>query len=346
MAVKNIDTKVDVVSRTFDIIKVTKEIDTIDKSIKKIKSKKKNKKKKVTLHSSIQTLNSEYESCDEFEQSSPVATDLPDNTDNQIPSSKAPRIPMHNKVPTLASSNPVATDVAQAKPTILTPFLRQPKILFVKDSVAEAANLRKAEAVTKTRIRFARAMTFISLDHSVESNLQQVVKHNLSNPGRENYQYLVMSAPSNDITCEKNMNTSCRNLLNVAEEALTSHKNLKKVVILNHTPRFDNIKNKKLAEKANATLSHLCKNSRLMGKIAVGSHTLDDFGIGHTHNRRYGSPYDVSYYGVPSGSLEYTKSLTTAIFHELPHLSSSISSRVSDPLPLHNKFLPLQEGNY
>ena len=145
------------------------------------------------------------------------------------------------------------------------------------------------------------------------------------------------------------MNTLCRNLLAVAEEAVISHQNLKKVVILNHTPRFDNIKNKNLSEKANAILFKLCEKSKLKGKITIGSHNLEDFGIGHTHNGRYGSPYDSSYDGVhymgPSGSSEYTRSLITAILHELPELSNSKSSRVSDPFPLRNRFLPLQEGN-
>ena len=145
------------------------------------------------------------------------------------------------------------------------------------------------------------------------------------------------------------MNTSCNNLIKIAEKALFSNKYLKKVIILKHAPRFDNVKNKKLAEKANIILTQLLGNSKLKEKIAIGSHNLDDFGIGHTHNRRYGDStvdhYDGVHYMGSSGSLEYTKSLTTIIFNELPELSNMTERRCAEPLPIFNRFSTLQEGN-
>ena len=241
-SVKNLNTRIDIVGKSFDMVKVTKEIDKLDNTMKKIKRKKKNKKKTFAHNSTIQTV-SEFETSDECPQSS-LASNVQSGASNVQSSGHESH----------TASNPVQ---ANEQP-VLTPFLRQPKILFVKDSVADVANLRKAEAVTRTRIRSARAVTSVSLDNSVESNLEQVVKHHLANPGREAYKFLIMSAPSNDITTDNNMNTSCNNLIKIAEKALVSNKYLKKVIILKHAPRFDNVKNKKLKLKRPISFSLNC----------------------------------------------------------------------------------------
>ena len=87
-----------------------------------------------------------------------------------------------------------------------TPYLRQPKILFVRDSVSSAVNVREAEKCTRTRIRPVNAVSTDS-----KHNFENVVKHHLDNPGREDYRMLVLSAPSDDITAivdEKTMSKS------------------------------------------------------------------------------------------------------------------------------------------
>ena len=49
------------------------------------------------------------------------------------------------------------------------------------------------------------------------------------------------SARSEDPTdiFKKKVESSCKNMIQVAEKALTTHSSLKKVTIMNHAPRFD-----------------------------------------------------------------------------------------------------------
>ena len=238
-----------------------------------------------------------------------------------------------------------------------TPYLQKPNILFVRDSVSEAANLRILETLTNARIRPARKVVF--------NDLEQTVKQNLNNSGREEFEYLVLSAPSNVITemrsseessLNENVFKSCKQVIKVAEEALTMKSSLKGVIIMNHSPRFDSQKMSKLAKMANSILNSELNKSSLKHKISVGVHSLEDFGIGKTHNRRYlnniTGHYDGLHFFGPSGSLEYTKSLAKAMQNNLVNHSTKINksstanSQVSSSLLSHNRFSVLGEGNY
>ena len=136
------------------------------------------------------------------------------------------------------------------------------KVLYVRYSLAHRANLRLIEESLKCRIRSVKAYSSNRDDKArwPEKNFAQVIQNNLSNPGLEKYDILVMSAPTVDITnltpsrmsrqeCEAKIEESCTNMLNIANEALSVH-NLK-VVIMDHAPRFDSREKAHLASFAN-----------------------------------------------------------------------------------------------
>ena len=117
----------------------------------------------------------------------------------------------------------------------------------------------------------------------------------MKNPGSEHYKYLVISAPTKDISdayltgndAEKNAIQTCQSLVNIAENALKAGKAIEKVVIIEHHPRFDDKKKASLAQLANSTLHHLRGLSSVKDKICIGSHTLHSYGIGKTFENRY-----------------------------------------------------------
>ena len=112
---------------------------------------------------------------------------------------------------------------------------------------------------------------------------------------------------------KQNIEKSCQDMFSIAYQALSEHNNLKKVVIMEHTPRFDDEAKANLAKYANKTLHEILKASPMKHNIVVGGHNLKDFGIGKTHENRYWDKktrkYDgVHYYGL-SGPDHYTRSV-------------------------------------
>ena len=99
-------------------------------------------------------------------------------------------------------------------------------------------------------------------------------------------------------------------------------------------PRFDNLSNSKLANLANTTIVKLLEESCFKDKIEIGKHMITEYGVGKTHNKRYGSLETGKYDGIhlfgPTGAYEYTKSLSNI-------LSYAISQ---------NSFSALSEGNF
>ena len=149
---------------------------------------------------------------------------------------------------------PAKNEPIPSKPVKNTSFLRQEKVLFVGDTVGHTGNRRVIEKSRKCRIKSAIAYSSNNNNDArwPELNIADVVDQNLKNPGREEYDILVLSAPTVDIT---NLNTSrlannntetlelqaiesSKNMFNIAQNSLTHNKNLKKVIIMVHTPRF------------------------------------------------------------------------------------------------------------
>ena len=227
--------------------------------------------------------------------------------------------------PSSSSSNAPASFSRSTPPLIKTTFMQQPKILYVGDSVAQTVNLRHVEKSLKCRIRSVKANS-TSADGWPNKNFRNVVDFHLKNPGIEKFDSVVMSAPSVDITnideftkeeAEMVVINSCKNMVKIAEEALEEHRDLTKVVIMEHSPRFDNETNSNLAILANSTLSQLWVLSPHKDRIAVGRHSLESPGIGSTHLGRYKNRTTGQYDGVhlygSTGVRDYTDSIKTIL---------------------------------
>ena len=104
---------------------------------------------------------------------------------------------------------PSSSSSSRSKPiqSKKTSYLCQPNVLYVGDSVGHTANLLIIEKSQNCRIRSARAYSSVK-DSSArwpEKNFTNVVKSNLINQGKDNYDMLVMSSPTVDIS---NLDTS------------------------------------------------------------------------------------------------------------------------------------------
>jgi hypothetical protein len=181
-----------------------------------------------------------------------------------------------------------------------------------------------------------------------EYNFTDCVDYTLKNPGIENFDVLLMSAPTVDIsnmdtskmnpkdsteTFQLNARKSSHNMFRLAERSLRQNNNLKKVIILEHPPRFDQTDvdptslKPALARLANATLGKLWLNSKLKDKIVIGHHSLESSGAGDAHKARYVNPktgkYDgVHLYGV-TGCKDYANSLKSIMMLALPEQNKS-----------------------
>ena len=76
-------------------------------------------------------------------------------------------------------------------------------------------------------------------------------------------------------------------MFNIAQKALSQNKNLSKVIIMEHPPRFDGKLKPELAKLADSTLGQLWVLSPLKGRIIIGRHSLESPAVGLTHMARY-----------------------------------------------------------
>ena len=223
---------------------------------------------------------------------------------------------------------------------------RKPKVLYVGDSVGHTANLRLVEKSSKCIISSARAYSSTNENTArwPEKNFQNVVNNKLRNPGRQQYDILVMSAPTVDITnldtsrlgpnglldlLEQKVVSSCQNMFNIAQHALTQNANLKKVIIMEHSPRFDDNIKSKLAVLANSTMRQLWVISPQKENIYIGLHSLECYGGGSTHLGRYQDhrtgKYDAVHFYGQTGVKDYTDSVKTIFLMTLPEQQSSMA---------------------
>ena len=223
----------------------------------------------------------------------------------------------------------------EAAPVITkSSFQSQPKVLFIGDSVGKIINAHDVELSQKCRVRteFAEG-TQKHLHH--KRRYQNVVDHHLKNPGRENYDFLVLSAPTNDVTnaaydedTEQAVIDSSHNVFNIAQKALNENPYLKKVIVMEHHPRFDSKTNIKLASIANNTLNHLRAISPLKERILIGKHSLHSYGVGLTHEYRYQDKRTGKYDGVhlygPTGQKDFTNSVKSIFLVNLSDWDSNV----------------------
>ena len=237
------------------------------------------------------------------------------------------------------SSSESPDSVVRRRPKQKSKFQSKPKMLYIGDSVGHSASLRKIEEFQNCRIKSERAYSSV-FDKNArwpEFNFSDVVQSSLKKNGGDNPDILVMSAPTVDIsnldtsnltphhqteTFKKKTIQSSQNMFNIAEKALETAPNLKKVIIMEHSPRFDtpdvdptSLK-PNLVRLANATLAGLWFNSPLKDRIVIGHRSLESSGSGVTHYDRYqgrSGKYDgVHLYGR-TGSLDYTNSVKTIL---------------------------------
>ena len=282
------------------------------------------------------------------------------------PSQQKPSMPASSatRSPPVLSSTPSS----HAVPT-LTPrpahykrkksrFLQKPKVLYVGDSVAHNAYFANIEIETNSRIKTTKAYSSVR-DGSARwphKNITEVSQVALTNTHEEDdFSHLILGAPTVDIS---NLDTtkinpgqnieahkqvvmiSCQNIFSAAQNALTKHPQLKKVVIVEHAPRFDvsdmdptGLK-PKLAIFANSYFAQLWHSSPMKDRIVIGKHSLDCSGeqiSARYRNDRSGRYDGVHMYGS-QGKTAYTNSVGQIIKSVLRSSQSSSSSPLSSSL--------------
>ena len=185
-----------------------------------------------------------------------------------------------------------------------------------------------------------------------------------------------MSAPSADLSemntvdlseqedisqFEEHARKSSKNMIKLAEDCIKNHKKLRKVVIMEHLPRFDNPRDDpislkpKLARLANEALTSYLKKSTFKNKISIGKHSLQCARAGDVFNARYRNLRSGQYDGIhlygPTGCSDLTKNLNTVITTNLLSdlgLTKPNEVRNVYTLPTKNRLSPLDSnvGNY
>ena len=255
--------------------------------------------------------------------------------------------PANETKPSSRESTSSATNVPKTefKTKPKSVFLSRPKVLYVGDSVGYTASFMKTEKASNCRISTARAYSSVH-DRQArwpEHNFQDVVKYALAHPGREEYDVLVMTAPTVDITnldtakvspkdstevYQQMIISSTQNMFNTAQRSLEQNPKLKKVILMEHTPRFDSQKSDPTSIKANlvrianATLGQLWLNSSFKNKIFIRRHSLESSGTGPAHTARYVNTYTGRYDGVhlfgETARADYTNSIKSILLLALP----------------------------
>ena len=286
-----------------------------------------------------------------------MSSNLPNSTMSSSPNVKDPPLVSSSNVvfPSTENSSCPTAAINQGEST---PFLRQPKVLYVTDKVGSVANMRLVEKYSSSRIN-------TKITSGSDPHRRHVVFSNLDFPGREQYEYVAMSAPSDDISnlkvdnvtrtdLEQQVTDSCRNTLIIAQEAIEKHVKLKKVIIMEHPPRFDEQIRSEMAEFANRTFESLIGNlvPSLQSKIVLGKHTLHCFSVGKTFESRYRNTLfnqiDGLHFMGPLGSRDYSNSLTDIIVNATKHNINgpNTSETCEQPnIELRNRFASLSQGN-
>ena len=175
----------------------------------------------------------------------------------------------------------------------------KPKVLLVTDSLGRDIEYNKIERSENIRIRTVKAYSSVENKSArwPQLNVMDMVQQEVSNtPHGDGYDYLILSAPTVDITNVDTTNfspsestteikqeviVSCQNMMEVAENALKKNIRLKKVILMSHPPRFDTADvdpmslKQAMAKFANRTILQLWLDSPLKHKIFIGEHRLE-----------------------------------------------------------------------
>ena len=220
-----------------------------------------------------------------------------------------------------------------------TDYQCKPKVLLVGDSIAHNTNFNCIEVVTNTTLKTAKAYSS-AWDNSARfkaQNIKDVTKNELM---QSSYDHVLLAAPTVDISnlntgnmkaadnveaLKKKVEISCKNMMKVAEDALVSHNNLKKVTIMNHAPRFDTAEmdpiglKQNLANFANNYMLELWLDCPMKDKIVISSHNLEC--SGEQRIKRYTDDRTKRYDGVhlygSAGKVAYTESVLNIMLGSL-----------------------------
>ena len=199
--------------------------------------------------------------------------------------------------PSPIHSTPAAPKASRKKPK--TQFLKKPRLLYVGDSIAHNVAKKYIEDKIESRMvsKKAYSSTYDKRAKWPAKNVNDVTKKALREaPKDDKYEYIVLSAPTVDITnldtsktkpsdnmeiFKQDVPISCKNMFTVAQNAINAHKEIKKVVLIEHPARFDTDQQDplsikaELAKYANGVCRQLWFESNLKHKIVLGQHKLD-----------------------------------------------------------------------
>ena len=263
---------------------------------------------------------------------------------------------LHNVIETNQSKNSNKSEQPQQKEALPTPapppqtanvkkpaakphnteYQRRMKVLYVADSIGGKVEFPEVEAQVQCTIKTAKAYSSVHDRAAIwpKQNFSDIVRQEL---GNKEYDSLVMSSPTVDITnldssklkhsddtagYQHYVLTSCQNMFTTAQRALEEHPNLKKVVIMEHAPRYDEKDidplglKPELSKYANSVYNQLWLDSHLKNKISVGRHSLNEISDESYddifRNPKSGRHDGVHLYGQ-TGCTDYTNSVMTIL---------------------------------
>ena len=140
-------------------------------------------------------------------------------------------------------------------------------------------------------------------------------------------------------------------MFTVAKDAIANHPELKKVILMEHAPRFDTTDmdplglKQKLALYANKLYKEMLNHSDMKNKTMIGNHKLDCVGdqrLGRYTDEVTGR-YDGVHHNNSFGKRAYTRSVLGIIASALPLSSDdrrtpSSSTKNTFSVPVNNRF--------
>ena len=234
-----------------------------------------------------------------------------------------------------------------------THYQARPKVLLVGDSIGRNVEFPRIEKDNRCNIKTASAYSSV-YDETTrwpDNNFTKVAKEELS---KKHYDYLIMSAPTEDITSidtsklNKADNTavyqqkalsSSQNMFDIAREALDDHPNIKKVIIMEHTTRHDTSEadpvglKPGLARYANNVLHQLWLDSGMKDEIVVvAAHTtMDTLAHDDLFRNRFNGMYDGIHHFGKSGRKSFSISFGNILKNNLANgLKNNFANNIKD----------------
>ena len=257
------------------------------------------------------------------------------------PAPRATSTGVHSSPPTPPSSQQPRVHAPRMKKK--TRFLSKPRILYVGDSIAHNVGIKHIETKSGTRITSKKAYSsvFDKKARWPRSNLKDVTEKALKETHNDDkYEYAVLSAPTVDITnldtskvkpldsiqgLKEEVKKSCKNVMETAQKTIETNQSIRKVIILEHPPRFDT-KNAdplslkpELAKYANSLYQQLWSKSAVKDKIVLGKHNLNC--SEETRVTRYtgrNNRYDGVHMYSEEGKSAYTRNILSIVSSNLP----------------------------